>query len=449
MNFKRVSVITVVLSLVFCLILCPLSARAAQISDFTYEITSQGLNITGYNGSKTNVEIDEKYTVNGTVYNVYSIGVEAFSDKGITQITLPEGLKLICESAFYNCDSLTSVIIPESVTKVEDYAFDDCNSLTDIKVLNPQLTIGSDAFGYYYEGRKYYLVEGLVLRGFEDSTIEKYAIDNGINFEIYVKPVLGDVTCDGKLDVVDFVRLKKIIAGIVSAEGSKADVNGDGEYTAEDLVTIKTLLLTGEENLRKHTVTFKDWNGTVLSTQKVMHSFAAIAPEAPEREGFKFVGWSTDFKNITRTTVVTAIYEADNTPTFVVNSVSVNAGDRNVTVAVSVKNNPGILGMTLSVEYDETIMTLVDAQSGSALSDVLNFTKANTLASGCNFVWDGQEITAENIKNGEILLLTFNILEDALSGSYPITVSYAEGDIIDGNLNVASFEIENGNITVS
>ena len=449
MKLKKKFALALVLSMIVSVFLCPLGTRAASISDFTYEITTNGLNITGYSGSETKVEIDEEYLVNGTKYSVYSIEAEAFSGTGITEIIFPEGLELIGESAFYDCDSLTKVVLPESLREVANYAFDDCNNLTDITVLNPELSIGDDAFGYYAVGRKYYLVEGLVLSGLEGSTIEQYATDNGIDFKTYVKPVLGDVTCDGKLNIVDLVRLKKIIAGDVSAEGSKADINGDGECTAEDLVTVKTLLIIGEANLKKHTVTFKDADGNVLDTQKVIHSFAAVAPKAPEKAGYKFVGWSTDFKNIMRTTVVTAIYEADTTPTFTVESKSANKGEKSVTVAVSVKNNPGILGMTLSVEYDESVMSLVDAQSGAALSDVLNFTKANVLTSGCNFVWDGQDISSENIKNGEILLLTFDIADDALSGSYPISVSYTDGDIIDMNLNIASFEIENGNINIS
>lgn len=446
MNFKKTFALLMALSIALSMLFCPLNAGAAELGDFTYEITDNGLNITGYTGSNAVVEIFDEYTVNGAVYSVYSIGTEAFSGAEITEIILPEGLKFIGESAFYDCDSLTSVVIPESVTEVDLYAFDDCNSLIDIVVLNDKLTIGDSAFGYYYEGRKYHVVENLVLKGGEGSAIQQYAEDNGMTFETYVEPELGDITGDNKLNILDLIRLKKVLAGTVSAE---ADINGDGEKTAEDLVTVKILLLIGEENLKKHTVTFKDSDGKVLSTQKVMHSFAAVAPDAPEKEGYKFVGWSADFKNIMRAITIKALYEADNTPTFVVGSVNANAGDRNVTVAVSVKNNPGILGMTLSVQYDESVMTLTNASNGAALSNVLNFTSANVLTSGCNFVWDGQEISEDSIKNGEILLLTFEILNDASSGSYPIEISYRTGDIIDGNLDSIAFEIENGKIKIS
>ena len=61
-----------------------------------------------------------------------------------------------------------------------------------------------------------------------------------------------------------------------------------------------------------YTVTFKDWDGTVLSTQVVAEGAAAEAPANPSREGYTFVGWDTDFGNITANTVVNAQYVINN-----------------------------------------------------------------------------------------------------------------------------------------
>ncbi|MBR7132054.1 MAG: leucine-rich repeat protein [Clostridia bacterium] len=425
------------------------TVSATSLEDFSYEISSDGITITKYNGEEEDVVIAENYVIDGAVYTISKIGEYAFEDSVIESVKIPESVTEISEGAFYNCDAITAVTIPESVNEIALYAFDDCNNLTNVTILNPNVTIGDSAFGYYYSGRKYYIVDNFVMHGLENSTAQKYAIANDMTFEIYVKPVLGDVNNDKISDIRDLVRLKKILAGVVETGDCTADINGDGISSAEDLVSVRMILLHGEDNLKTHTVTFRDKDGNVLDIQKVKHSFSAIAPKVPVIDGYIFKGWSESFINVMNEMQIFAEYEADTKPTFIVDSVSANPGDKKVTLAVSVKNNPGILGMTLSVEYDEEVLTLTEASSGEALSGVLSFTKSNILKSGCNFVWDGQEITTDSIRNGTILLLTFDISNDAKTDEYPIKISYRNGDIIDGNLDSILFEIQNGKIIVS
>ena len=57
-----------------------------------------------------------------------------------------------------------------------------------------------------------------------------------------------------------------------------------------------------------HTVTFVDWDGTVLSTQQVIDGGSATAPSAPSRTGYTFTGWSGSYTNVTADVTVTATY---------------------------------------------------------------------------------------------------------------------------------------------
>ncbi len=135
-------------------------------------------------------------------------------------------------------------------------------------------------------------------------------------------------------------------------------------------------------------------------------------------------------------------------PTFVVGNVSANAGDTGVEVAVKVVKNPGILGMTMKLEYDDSVMTLVEAENGEAFAP-LKMTPPKKYKSGCNFVWYADDLADEDVVDGDILVLTFDVLENAASGTYPVTVKYTDGNIFDVNLDPISVDIKNGVFTIS
>lgn len=119
-----------------------------------------------------------------------------------------------------------------------------------------------------------------------------------------------------------------------------------------------------------------------------------------------------------------------------------------VDVTIDVKDNPGILGAAVSLKYDEGL-TLTDATAGDAFSSLV-LTKPGKIQSPCKFVWDGQEITADDIKDGTILKLSFKVSDTAKSGeSYKISVSCDAGDMVDADLNAVDVKTEDGEIGIS
>lgn len=137
---------------------------------------------------------------------------------------------------------------------------------------------------------------------------------------------------------------------------------------------------------------------------------------------------------------------AEGATTITIPSISDTAGST-VDVAIQIENNPGILGATLTFEFDEGL-TLVGAANGSAFS-ALTMTKPGTLTSPCNFVWDGQELSDEDILDGIILTLQFKIPDDAQSGTkYNVSASYDDGAIVNNYLVPVDVNIINGVIEV-
>ena len=130
-----------------------------------------------------------------------------------------------------------------------------------------------------------------------------------------------------------------------------------------------------------------------------------------------------------------------------VSDVTAGAGEE-IKVNVSMSENPGITGMTLSLTYDESVMELTNIEKGSALNE-LTFTVPKNLKSGCQFPWDAESVDAEKATNGDFLTLTFKVADNATEGSYDIKFSYVPGAIIDNDLNPVNVQIENGTLTVA
>lgn len=137
---------------------------------------------------------------------------------------------------------------------------------------------------------------------------------------------------------------------------------------------------------------------------------------------------------------------ASGSTAFTVQSVTGEPGTT-VNVPITVENNPGILGTTLQITYDEGI-TLTNATNGEAFS-VLALTKPRTYASPCKFVWDEVDIDPKDVKDGEIIVLTFQIDENAAPGKvYNITMSYKKNDIVDRDLSEVNVALNNGKISI-
>ena len=58
----------------------------------------------------------------------------------------------------------------------------------------------------------------------------------------------------------------------------------------------------------EYTVTFYDWNDAVLKTEQVKNGQSATAPTSPQREGYAFIGWDTDFRYVYSDLSVKALY---------------------------------------------------------------------------------------------------------------------------------------------
>ena len=210
-------------------------------------------------------------------------------------------------------------------------------------------------------------------------------------------------------------------------------------------IVIGSLLMRSDKTIF-YNVTFQDFDKTVLKTESVEARQAATPPANPQREGYTFVGWNKEFSSIVEDTVITAEYLRITDVVFEVDTVTASDNNKMVEVKVSVTNNPGILGMVFSVNYDEDTLKLIECQNGAALS-ALAFQEPSKLVSGCNFVWYGSEI-GEGV-DGEMLILTFEIVQNAEPGTYPVSISWNDNAIYDRNSDMLVPDVTQGAVVVN
>ena len=162
------------LSFLFILALLPLMASAQTlISGIYYNFntdTKQATVVSGTTKYAGKVTIPATVTYGGVIYDVTSIGKEAFwKCTDLTSVIIPnsvteiggyafsgcssmksasvgDGVITLGESSFYGCSSLTSVTIPDNVTSIGTGAFMNCTGLTSVTIPNSVKTLGQYVF---------------------------------------------------------------------------------------------------------------------------------------------------------------------------------------------------------------------------------------------------------------------------------------------------------------
>ncbi len=124
----------VFLFLLVCTFCSAQSYGQAQVNGIYYYLSGSEAAVTGSEDVEE-VIIPEIITYNGGVYNITSIGNNAFSGcTKLTDILIPNSVTLIGDSAFLACRSLKEIVIPNGVTSIGEDAFRSCSSLTRITI---------------------------------------------------------------------------------------------------------------------------------------------------------------------------------------------------------------------------------------------------------------------------------------------------------------------------
>lgn len=245
----------------------------------------------------------------------------------------------------------------------------------------------------------------------------------------------------------------------------RCKVSGDGGsvYSAECMVS------AADTELRTAAVQFSVEPGAVAKGTKVTLTTTTAGAviyyttdgSAPDKNANRYQKPLTIYNDMTLkaiavsdglqdSTVSTAEYTIlqDDQAAITIGAVTAHAGDE-ITVPISLKNNPGLVNMRLYVHYDSTVLTLTEVKDGGLLGEQMH---SNNLAlEPYVLYWTNGDAQENLTANGEIVSLKFKAAEDAALGYYPISVTYdaQEWDIVDKELQKVEFAPISGGVTIS
>jgi len=220
---------------------------------------------------------------------------------------------------------------------------------------------------------------------------------------------------------------------------------GSDKIVTENMTVVAVL-----EPVETYTVTFKV-NDQVYAEIRVPAGdiIGNNLPVSPMLPGYVFKGWKNANGTVNSGTVVNwnmtveAVFVG--IPTITAGNATGLAGGT-VTVPVSISDNIGLTVLDLSIGYNSDVLTLKGVEAGVGSSEAVealrdfNFKVSDDYdqkpASGnkkiVNFMWDG---AAADSTNGSILMLTFDVADDAVLGEYLIDVMVKSAS--DANFSAA------------
>lgn len=141
---------------------------------------------------------------------------------------------------------------------------------------------------------------------------------------------------------------------------------------------------------------------------------------------------------------VVSSVSATESPQIIVSDAVGCSGDT-VDITVSLENNPGIVSMTLTVDFDENVLTLIEVSDTSLMPGQMHTTKK---ASPYILTWENDTSKTDYYANGTVVTLSFQISETAKVGEYSIKLDHPLDGIYNYDIENIDFILKNGAVQV-
>lgn len=260
--------------------------------------------------------------------------------------------------------------------------------------------------------------------GGDKAGIEKVYIDDSDHLMIVLE---NGVT-------IDAGEAKSAVAAIeaqVKKENGSADENESVKVNEKEIFT----------------VTFKDYDGTVLKTEKVLQGKAATRPPEPQRDGYAFTGWDKSVLQIFENCVITAQYEKITNFTLRVKNVTVSEGSDTAKAEIEVLNNPGLSSLAFDLRYDTKLkIQSVDFDSSKIGKGMATAGEPFSNPQRISIV----SPTSALKFNGTVATIIFKLPKELKAGDVTdFAITYESGNIFDADMNNVKTDVIGGKLFIT
>lgn len=144
---------------------------------------------------------------------------------------------------------------------------------------------------------------------------------------------------------------------------------------------------------------------------------------------------------------VTVQSDSVSTAIITVGNVSGKSGD-DVDVPITVEDNPGLIAMLLSLNYDTDKIKLTGVTDGTVFGTGNALFGKDYTQVPYKLLWENGTAQSNYSQSGTLATLHFHILDSAAIGSVSIALQYAQDSTFDMDFNEIPLELHDGQVTI-